>query len=143
MLCPYDKIQLEKNFYEAKIEVDECPECHSIFLDYGELEQIQTTVERDYSGKIGKGKNEDALEYAKSMQISAPAINCPKCGVAMNKEVHGNTKIVIDHCPSCRSLWLDNGELEALEVYAESQLEVQKVGKLGILWSGFGQLFSK
>jgi hypothetical protein len=37
---------------------------------------------------------------------------CPKCGHRL-EGVEMET-IVVEHCPSCRGLWLDEGELRAL-----------------------------
>ena len=37
---------------------------------------------------------------------------CPKCGHRLDKrEIE---TIVVEQCPSCRGLWLDEGELQAL-----------------------------
>jgi acetyl-CoA carboxylase beta subunit len=46
-------------------------------------------------------------------------MRCPKCGQALATESYG--PVEIDLCPSCRGLWLDANELEAI-VASESGL---------------------
>ena len=45
-------------------------------------------------------------------------MHCPKCGQELATEHHG--AVEIDLCPSCRGLWLDPNELEAI-VASESK----------------------
>jgi Zn-finger nucleic acid-binding protein len=38
----------------------------------------------------------------------------------MERREHGYcSQVMIDTCPKCRGIWLDQGELEALEVFFE------------------------
>jgi Transcription factor zinc-finger len=39
---------------------------------------------------------------------------CPVDGAIMKKEIVGK-EIIIDKCPECKGIWLDYGELEAIE----------------------------
>ena len=39
-------------------------------------------------------------------------MHCPKCGQPLATEHHG--AVEVDLCPSCRGLWLDANELEAI-----------------------------
>jgi hypothetical protein len=39
-------------------------------------------------------------------------MHCPKCGQKLATEHYGSVEI--DLCPSCRGLWLDANELEAI-----------------------------
>ena len=99
MRCPRDGTELTARIYEANIEIDECPACKGTFLDQGELEGIQSAIEKD----------------------------CPKCGASMERRRYGlGSQTVIDACPQGHGLWLDRGELEELErFYERSQDEVQ------------------
>ncbi len=45
-------------------------------------------------------------------------MHCPKCGQNLTTVTHG--PVEIDLCPSCRGLWLDANELEAI-VASESK----------------------
>ena len=43
-------------------------------------------------------------------------LECPRCWVAMKKEVVevSGPNVVIDVCPQCRGIWLDNNELKKI-----------------------------
>jgi Zn-finger nucleic acid-binding protein len=43
-------------------------------------------------------------------------MDCVRCGGAMEKRPEGG--VLLDHCRTCDAVWLDAGELEALEVGA-------------------------
>jgi Zn-finger nucleic acid-binding protein len=54
-------------------------------------------------------------------------MHCIRCGGEMNKRTERG--VLLDHCPSCNALWLDGGELEALELgvaRTPEELEVQR-----------------
>jgi len=44
--------------------------------------------------------------------------NCPVDGSVMKKEFH--EEIIIDRCPDCHGVWLDEGELIAIKEAVES-----------------------
>ena len=44
-------------------------------------------------------------------------MNCPVDGTTL--QMTDRQGIEIDYCPKCRGVWLDRGELQALEVFAE------------------------
>jgi Zn-finger nucleic acid-binding protein len=61
------------------------------------------------------------------------------------KEGYG-TQIVIDKCPKCFGVWLNKGELKALEVFfdrnlEESILQLDEASKG--FWAKFSKLFGK
>ncbi len=39
-------------------------------------------------------------------------LKCPRCSIAMDKISKGD--VVIDICPSCRGMWLDDREIDKL-----------------------------
>ncbi len=43
--------------------------------------------------------------------------DCPHDGTPMVKEIL-NDEIIIDRCPTCKGIWLDYGELEAIKAEA-------------------------
>ncbi len=121
--CPRDGHGLVAHIYEAKIEVDSCGTCKGSWLDKGELEAIQATVERDYAGALAR-PHDSQREVAISAKDRGP-IKCPKCSAEMNARPYGmGSQIVIDVCPDDCGVWLDEGELAALEQFFErSQAE--------------------
>lgn len=125
LACPRDQSSLTPRIYEADIEIDECGRCHGVWLDKGELEEIQRTVERDHTALL-EGPH-DPTGGLPSSKIPKPRIACPKCGTQMDARPYGmGSQIVIDVCPDNCGIWLDEGELQALEVLFErSQAEVE------------------
>ena len=120
MKCPRDQVDLERSTYEAAIEIDRCERCGGVFLDRGELEVLQATVERDYRDELAAAP--DLVGGAHSMALAAarPPVECPRCAVPMERREHGySSQILIDVCSQCGGVWLDRGELEALEVFFE------------------------
>jgi uncharacterized protein len=142
MNCPYDKTPFIKEIYESDIEIDKCPQCRGIWLDPGELEEIQKTQEIDYSDRLEKHVNKDAVKYNKERQLKSNTINCPGCEILMEKHEHGhNSMIIVDICPSCHGLWLDEGELEALEIYYEKErINHPDMSRIQLLMAGFAHL---
>ena len=143
MKCPHDQSNLEKVIYEADVEIDRCPKCNGIYLDQGELKKIQEVEDVDYSGKLGGGINREARKFNMERQLDEQKLSCPKCNNKMEKQVHSeDSMIVVDICPSCHGLWLDKGELTALEIYAENQrLAGSSSSKMGSLWQGIKSFF--
>ena len=133
MKCPLDGNELAKQTYESNIEIDKCPQCGGMWLDDNELERIQDVSERDYSAEIERLPNVVDQAYAMALAGSKPAVNCAGCGQEMERTEHGGcSQILIDNCPKCGGVWLDEGELKALEVFfekaaAESEEEAENI----------------
>lgn len=120
MKCPIDGGALAPQTYEANIEVDQCGSCGGMWLDPKELERIQDTQDRDYSEEIKQLPDLVGQAYAMALAKSKPAVSCPKCDQTMERREHGScSQVMIDVCPHCRGIWLDKGEIDALEVFFE------------------------
>jgi Zn-finger nucleic acid-binding protein len=126
--CPHDGSALVREEDEAGIEVDECPECDGVWLDHGELERIQETVEIDYRRELEEVPDTvvQAYKNARGEEARKP-LPCPSCNSELTAKEHGYcSQIMVDVCPSCRGVWLDAGELDALEIFFErSKLETR------------------
>lgn len=142
LICPRDGAVLIPRNYEADIEVDECPKCDGRWLDEGELQRIQETVERVYTQQLRAPPQFTARAYDMAREMSEPALACPSCGGDMAREEYAHTsQVVIDLCTVCRGMWLDSGELERLEVFferaqADSPLEIPWYVRLSLLFKG-------
>lgn len=120
MKCPIDGSELVRQTYEANIEVENCQQCGGMWLDQRELESIQASREHDYKREINQFPNLVGQAYAMALAKTKPATQCPRCGQAMERREHGGcSQVLIDVCPHCRGVWLDQGEIEALEVFFE------------------------
>jgi Zn-finger nucleic acid-binding protein len=116
MKCPRDGTELVAERYEAKIEIESCPSCQGAWLDKGELEAIQSTIERDYRRELDDDSTGDEVSHV------VEPIRCPKCGGEMETREHGYcSRVIIDTCLEGCGVWLDTGELRALEKFYERQ----------------------
>jgi Zn-finger nucleic acid-binding protein len=142
MKCPIDQTELQAQSYEADIEVGACPSCGGMWLEKGELEAIEDVREHDYSEELARMPDLGYRAYELALQKGGRTLKCPKCGVEMESREYARcSQVMIDVCPSCHGIWLDKGELEALEVFFErSRYEAGEIrrGFLSSLRSLFG-----
>lgn len=136
MKCPDDGSQLQKRHYEATVEIDECPSCHGVWLDAGELEKIQESKERDHEEALSRPPDYAIRAHRAARQKQEGKRRCSHCGREMeSREYAYCSQIVIDVCPECRGIWLDVGELQALEVFFERQTSKSFLKSLMSLFS--------
>jgi len=59
-------------------------------------------------------EDREKLEKLRAEKVVAPPLGlCPKCGVSLHSKDH--LGVTIDECSDCGGIWLDQGELEAIE----------------------------
>ena len=134
MKCPIDQTELTKLIYEADVEVDQCPSCQGIWLDRGELFAVERSTENDYSDRLKNSVRMYSEEVVSNNQNKTRQLSCPSCGDALYEKEHGFfSKIMIDTCIGCRGIWLDRGELKALELFFEQN----KPKKQMTFWCAF------
>lgn len=132
MKCPIDRQPLEKSFYEGSIDVDSCSTCNGVWLDKGELESIQKLRKNNYDLELDE-RSLTSSHIKNTYQLGKkPAdreLTCPSCQSTMIQKEYGyGSLIMIDVCPNitCQGMWLDHGELKALEIYYENSRREQK-----------------
>lgn len=120
MKCPRDGAALFPRAYEDEVYVDACPGCGGMMLDRGELEKIEEAEEHDYAGELARIPDMVGGAFEAARQKAAPDIACPACGAVMEKKEYVHcSQVIINKCPSCGGVWLDRGEIEALEIFYE------------------------
>jgi len=102
--CPKCDVYMRKQEIELpgpNITIDFCIQCHSYWFDKGELNRYIGTsvVDRDLKRRPG-------IE-------SSSKPNCPRCGGKITMKFIEDLEI--DHCEDCSGIWLDYGELKALQ----------------------------
>ncbi|WP_430813851.1 zf-TFIIB domain-containing protein [Carboxylicivirga sp. RSCT41] len=110
MDCPRCKSLLIKDTVKdlnTGFEVDTCPSCGGTWFDKNELSQIDKVIEPTFL----------EIRHIPGKKDQIEPLNCPSCKTspALHKSEHyRDKKVIIDHCPSCKGIWLDKGELEAI-----------------------------
>lgn len=101
-----DELQSEGTF--GDVEVDVCSSCNGIWFDKGELDRVDNKIEP----KI--------VEIKKLPSLNEQYVNlvCPSCFGHKNMEKVVNDldkDVIMDVCPSCSGIWLDNREFTAIK----------------------------
>ncbi len=138
MKCPRDGSPLETERYEADIDIDRCGSCKGVWLDDGELNRIQDTVERDHSDLEHPAPSASlAGTHRTERPDSTPLVACLACGTEMVLRPYGfGAQVMIDECPDGCGIWLDGGELETLEKHYEDQQSDSSIPLHWKLWAG-------
>lgn len=115
MKCPRCRTDLEIQHTGPRnaVEVEICPDNHGMWLDKGELDHLDESV---------WGNAEEDIEYVEVKSPSA-AVDCPKCATRMALLSPVDKRdLVIDYCPSCAGVWLDNGEIDGIREALDAQI---------------------
>jgi Zn-finger nucleic acid-binding protein len=102
--CPRCHIALSPQ-QQGDITLESCERCHGQWLEPEDLKAIiEGTVLLETGPAVRTGID------LTDVQEDAP---CPRCAVAMQPfNYAGDSGVILDKCPSCGSLWLDDGDLE-------------------------------
>lgn len=106
--CPHCNIQLSEGLIE-KVKVDYCEQCRGLLVSSPAFAQIVKQRRAEHRGP------DDSPQPLKSDELNR-RLNCPSCEQRM--EVHpyyGPGNAVVDSCHRCELIWLDHGELGAIE----------------------------
>ncbi len=108
-LCP-ECIHPLKRSTEGEVEIDSCARCAGVWLDPGELRKL-----------VGAGAG--ALDAALVPEVTPPDATtpgrlCPDCLCRLEKHKYlYDSSIVLDSCPMCRGVWVEDGELQQIDVW--------------------------
>ena len=118
MNCPKCLTAFKQELYE-NIEIDKCISCSGTWLDSGELSKIITTHSLSFS-------KEQVIKTLKNAFKGLPENNtegklyCPKCNLEMKKNNYDfKSGIIVDVCVNGHGIWLDNNELEKIQIHRE------------------------
>lgn len=118
--CPTCAAALQVLIHEG-VELDRCPQGHGTWLDKGELRAVVASEEAPRPEHEAEAAHEAARAdsgHAVVAESARPSRACPVCGTGMRLTEYAASGIAIDEC-SEHGVWLDDGELERIEAYAE------------------------
>ena len=102
MNCPKCTTELAKKYYKGMIEVDSCPNCRGMWLDFNELDKLEDVAFDDDSRKGSLIHHQAKTEFP-----------CPHCGTAMDEFQYRLHDLKLDYCAeNDHGFWLDAGEDE-------------------------------
>jgi Zn-finger nucleic acid-binding protein len=109
-MCPRCGCETKNHRYRSS-DIDICPECHGIWLDYGDFKKL--TSERDTYA-------DESIEFEyvrKPLPASEGYLPCPRCEALMNRENFKRISgVLIDICRD-HGVWMDAGELEEIRCF--------------------------
>ena len=126
MNCPRCNVALnEKKF--KNIDIDHCPDCKGLWLDFHEMDQLE-----DHSMDDDNAKG--MIEYARRESD----IPCPHCNEVMETFNYRAHDLPIDHCKNEHGYWLDAGEeKKVLDVMKQRVSDLKRVESAEDSWSKF------
>jgi len=127
MDCPRcRKVELASKDYKG-IEVDSCPQCKGLWLDQGELDQLEDTV-----------LNEDHLKGTMLFAQRESDILCPKCQGPMTTFNYRAYNLPLDFCNGGHGFWLDRGEEERVLDLMEKRIrDLKRSSTAEAEWTAF------
>ena len=111
--CPACGGGLSSTTYEG-VPIERCTNCAGVILAKKKLRRIQ--IRKEITIPSALYKDNSIEEINKQFQAEAERI-CRVCGQTMIKKFYSsNYPVVIDECQKCKLIWLDQSELEKLQV---------------------------
>ena len=119
MKCPICENQLDTIEYEG-IVLETCDVCCGEWLNADELDKVTCIREKKFN-------EEECRAIAESLTITGVRIDdvdrdlvCPNCSCITDAiNYGGDTGIVLERCAGCGGFWLDDGELEKVQMVIE------------------------
>ena len=109
--CACDTVEIDLHGEK----VDKCPKCGGLFFDKGELDNIIHLAKIFQTADLEEEDVDSVPEEEHKRIVHCPADNSEMTPM----DVVGLT---IDVCPTCKGIWLDNGEISTLKI-AENHIK--------------------
>lgn len=120
MKCPRCKSALEIISYELAM-IESCPGCGGEWLGPNELKHIVQTFETVFPKELKDSLAGINSQVFPTKRVVKKDLTCPRCqDVVMNNFNYAySSGVYIDKCPECSGIWLDEGELEKIQILVE------------------------
>ena len=126
MNCPRCNAELAAEMHKG-IEVDRCPSCQGLWLDYPELDHLEDTV-----------LNEDELKGTMLYSPHPGGIDCPRCNDEMTAFYYRANNLALDLCRHGHGFWLDHGEdKQVMEFMEQRTKDLRRSASAEAQWDKF------
>ena len=126
MNCPRCSAQFKVQTFKG-IEVDRCPSCEGMWLDHGELDQLEDTVMDD-----------DHAKGTMFFRAEGSDLQCPKCNAPMKWFRYRHYNLELDFCEAEHGFWLDKGEEKrVLEIMEQRIKDLKRSASAEVEWGKF------
>jgi Zn-finger nucleic acid-binding protein len=126
MKCPKCKSTLVKKYYKGMMEVDCCPNCRGMWLDFDELDRLEDVAydQDEYKGSLVHREREtDFL--------------CPHCESKLHEFQYRLYSLKLDTCDNGHGFWLDAGEdVRVMGIMATRAAEIERKVDAESEWRG-------
>ena len=119
MICPNCQTHLATINYEG-ISIETCSNCNGEWLDEAELGKIARIREVKFDPDERRAIAESTTITGVVLEEVDRDLKCPKCdGTTDAVNYGGDTGIIIDRCTACHGIWLDQQQLEKIQMVVE------------------------
>ena len=119
MHCPQCKSELTSCEYEGE-PIHTCDACGGEFIGSVQLGQIVRKREMEFSEELKAALKDQAPSFGMSQSEMVCAVECPNCDEKMQVVNYaGDSGVYINRCEKCNGFWLDQQELEKIQVLME------------------------
>ncbi len=126
MYCPKCTTLLTKKFYKGMIEVDYCPACRGMWLDFDELDRLEDVA-------FDQDERKGSLLHRQS-ETSYP---CPRCQARLQEFQYRLYDLKLECCPDQHGFWLDAGEeARVMGIMASRAAEIKRKVDAEFEWRG-------
>ena len=128
--CPKCSSDLSVEKFKG-VEVDRCPGCKGLWLDYHELDQLED-----------KEMDDDDLKGSMMFRSHVGDLHCPTCESGMQMFRYRAFNLELDFCPNEHGFWLDGGEEKrVLEIMKQRVKDLKRSSDAEVEWAGMLQRF--
>lgn len=126
MKCPRCDGELKVAKFKG-VEIDRCSNCNGIWLDYGELDQLEDTI-----------LDKDDIKGSLMFRSFRSDLLCPKCQHPMQYFNYRAYDLELDFCDQEHGVWLDAGEEKrVLELMEQRIKNLKRKSKAEDEWGDF------
>jgi len=117
LICPKCGTELVTKFYKGMLEVDYCPNCRGMWLDFDELDRLEDVAFDDDARKGSLIHYETVTEF-----------RCPHCHGRLHEFQYRLYNLKLDFCAENKhGFWLDAMEDEqVLEIMRQRRTDIQR-----------------